>query len=392
MDSSTSKESAGTPAIPEGTKANSFFTPMANTKPYFKAAFQGFAGTGKTFTSAQVAVGLHKEIKSTKPVIIVDTEKASKFLAPYFKENGIEVLVKESRSLADAAQAIRLAEQGASDILIIDSISHIWEDFLEAYKKRKKSSRLEMLDWGIIKPTWKREFSDLFVASKCHIIMTGRAGYEYESEKNEDTGKREIYKSGIKMKVEGETAYEPDILVLMERFEEILTDKKKIYRQATVLKDRSNIIDGKTFIDPKYDDFAPAIHFILADAAVEDPFTAPEANTGSLFDMTDEGQRNKFKRREIIEEIEGQLIAVAPGQSAAEKKFKAETVFQAFGTYSWTAVEGMPLEKLSGGLDKVLQIIEAAKEAKASAEKEGTDPAAAVTGSVSKVKKDAPKT
>lgn len=47
---------------------DNFFVPVANTKPYFKAAFEGFAGTGKTYTAAKIAVGLHKRIGSTKPV------------------------------------------------------------------------------------------------------------------------------------------------------------------------------------------------------------------------------------------------------------------------------------------------------------------------------------
>ena len=74
---------------------DNFFAPIGNTKPYFKAAFQGFAGSGKTYTAAQVAVGLHKRIGSKKPIVIFDTEQASKFLKPLFAEAGIEGLVRE---------------------------------------------------------------------------------------------------------------------------------------------------------------------------------------------------------------------------------------------------------------------------------------------------------
>ncbi|MDD3690319.1 MAG: hypothetical protein PHI81_09845, partial [Synergistaceae bacterium] len=85
--------------------------PVANTKPYFKAAFEGFAGSGKTYTASLVAIGIHKRIKSTKPVIIFDTEKASKFLKNIFQENGIELLVREARSLADLKETMRRMRQ-----------------------------------------------------------------------------------------------------------------------------------------------------------------------------------------------------------------------------------------------------------------------------------------
>jgi len=43
------------------------------------------------------------------------------------------LLVRESRSLADLQETMERLRQGAGDILLIDSISHVWEDFLRAY-------------------------------------------------------------------------------------------------------------------------------------------------------------------------------------------------------------------------------------------------------------------
>ena len=314
-----------------------FFMTVANTKPYFKAAFEGFAGSGKTYTSALVAIGLHQKIKSKKPVVMFDSEKASKFLKRVFNEAGIELLVKESRTLADLKESMRiLREEQLSDILIIDSISHVWEDTVQSYKRKVNRSHLQFQDWGILKPMWKAEFSDPLVRDPYHIIMCGRAGYEYENEINADTGKREIYKSGVKMKVEGETAYEPDILVLMERFEEILGRDKKVYRQATIVKDRSTQIDGMTFINPDFTNFEPAINDMLANPVKRE---MNERDSAGLF-KTEEDKREYIRNKEItLEKIANELFKAWPSSGASDKKQRIEMSEVVFGTNSWEEIK-----------------------------------------------------
>lgn len=335
-----------------------FFTPLANTKPYFKAAFEGFAGSGKTFTSSLLAIGLHKEIGSTKPIVIFDTEKAAKFLIPLFAEANIEALVKESRSLADLKETMAQMEAGVGDILVIDSISHVWEDFLEAFKNKplqygkSAKTRLEFQDWGILKPTWKKEFSDPFVRGAYHVIMTGRAGFEYENEINSETGKREIYKSGVKMKVEGETAYEPDLLVLMEQIEEVLDDRKlEVYPQAKILKDRSNLIHGKIIKRPDYGSFAPVVKFMLE--GVTKPVTVAERDAADLFRTEEDKMEFKTQKKILLEEIEGYLVALWPGLDAKSKQTKADALFSAFSTRSWTSVEQLGVRELEEGYNRI---------------------------------------
>ena len=335
---------------------DNFFALIGNTKPYFKAAFEGFAGTGKTYTAAKIAIGLHKRVGSKKPVIIFDTEKAAKFLKSMFAAEGIEVLVRESRSLADLKETMTRMREGASDLLIIDSISHVWEDFLKSYAEKVRRTRLEFQDWGVIKPTWKTEFSDVFVRDPYHIIMTGRAGYEYENEINKETGKREIYKSGVKMKVEGETAYEPDLLVLMERMQEMDGGSiKKVTRQGVVIKDRSTVIDGKVFENPDYKDFAPAIDVMLE--APEKLETTAERDAGTLFRTEEEKYEWKQMKKRWLEEIENYLVSVWPGQSADQKKLKIDAIKYAFDTMSWTVVESLRPEALEAGFKRIQDFV-----------------------------------
>ena len=341
-------------AAPSTSQADNFFTGLDNTKPYFKAAFEGFAGCGKTYTAAMVAIGLHKRIGSKLPIVIFDTEEAAKFLKPFFAEAGIQVLLRSSRSMADLKETMkRMREQRISDIRIIDSISHVWENFLQSYMSRKNRSRLEFQDWGIIKPTWKAEFSDPFVRDPYHVIMTGRAGYEYETEKNAETGKREIFKSGVKMKVEGETAYEPDMLVLMERYEEILDAKKEIWREATIIKDRSTLIDGKTFKNPSFSDFLPAIDRMLESPVIRGANVMQEGDTAMLFKDEENTYAWRRERDKAVEELNGLLDRIAPGTGKAEKQLKSDLLMFALGSASDTAIAEMRPEIIREGYKKI---------------------------------------
>jgi len=340
-----------------------FFAPIGNAKPWFKMNLFGFAGSGKSYTAALTAVGLHQRIKSQKPVIMFDTETSSKFLKPMFEAAGIAVLVRESRSLADLKETMKRCREGLSDILLVDSLSHVWESFLEAYKQaptkygRGAKTRLEFQDWGIIKPTWKAEFSDPFVRDPVHMIVTGRAGYEYENEINKDTGKREIFKSGVKEKVEGETAYESDLLVLMERLQEMEGGEiKRVMRRAVVIKDRSTLLDGKTFENPAFEDFAPAVDIILKDPIKREQ--TAELDAAELVKVED-GRREWVRRKDIaLEKIEAYLVAVWPGQTSEMKQLKVGALESAFGTPSWTEISGMKPETLEAGLTKLHEFVE----------------------------------
>lgn len=334
-----------------------FFTSLENTRPFLKMSFEGFAKSGKTYTAAKTAIGLHKYIGSTKPIVWVDTEKAIKALKKMFNDENIKVETVESRTLADLVKAVNFCLTGepnnlpnGADILVIDSISHIWENFVETYKKQKGRSYISIPDWGIIKPKWKKEFSDLYVMSNLHIIFTGRAAYEYEEVENEETHKIQTVKSGIKMRAETETAFEPDLTIRMERMKDFDGKTETIYRRAQVTGDRTDAIDGKFFKNPTFEDFKPTIDIILEGKIsnkilneTPDDFTTNEENY----------QANKKQREILLEEIEGLLRQIYPGMSAQEKKSKIDILEELFKSRSWTNVTTYSILELESGLSRL---------------------------------------
>ena len=342
--------------VPIATKEENFFTAIGNTKPFFKAAFEGEPGTGKSWSAALVAIGLHKKIGSKKPVVLIDTEKAAKFLVPLFEEHGITAMVRETHSLADLVTAMKLCTEGYSDVMVIDSITHIWMDFQEAYKRKLNRQTFQIQDWMAIKSDWNRNFSIPMVQSPIHIIATGRVSDRMEQEVDED-GRKEFTKTGVKMQAEKNAAYEFDVLVLMERHELIQSKKREVWRQATVLKGRGNLLDGKVFKNPTYEDFAPAIEAVIKNPAIA-RFSPTERDAGELIRTEEDKRKWVLERKRWLEEIEGYLVSVWPSSGAQEKKNKTDALEYAFQTRSWSAIEAMRPDVLEDGYARVQEFVQ----------------------------------
>jgi len=341
------------------TKYQNFFTDLVNTSPFIKIAAEGSAGTGKTWTLALIAVGIHKRIGSKKPIVVFDTEKSAKFLRRLFADNHIEAVVKESRTLADLTLTMDYCAEGNTDILIIDSITHVYENYLEAYKKEKNRTFLQFQDWGIIKPTWRAKFSEKLVAGPYHVLFTGREGYIYEQLLNEETNKKELVKTGVKMRAEGDTAYEPDLLLRMERWENLMVEPVEIYRTATVVKGRGDVCDGLIIKNPTFKDFEPFIEFVLGDATA--PVKTESFPDSTLVAQDEEHQEDRLNRKVLLERNTALIDEIAAGTSGAAKAMKLSLLKYAYyGETSETAIAGMDaaqLEEANRRLNEMVPLV-----------------------------------
>jgi AAA domain len=329
----------------------SLLQPAKITSAYLKMGILGFQGGGKTKTAGKTAIGLYKYMQSkgidctSKPVAFFDTETGSDWLIPDFKQAGVPLVVAKRRSFADLLAVMKEAEAGAS-VLIIDSITHPWRELCESYMRAKKRTFLGMDDWGYLKGEhgWAK-FTDMFVNSKLHIIMCGRAGYEFEDYKD-DNGKRQIEKVGTKMKTEGETGFEPSLLVLMEQVEDLRTGKVK--HRATVQKDRSTLLDGEQIDNPDFKDFLP--HIERLNLGGDHLGVDIEGDSQHIL-KTEKRDWQPVQRKIALGEIEEILVRHYPGQAAVDKKAKAELLRTHFKA-CWAEIESvMPLERLRAGYD-----------------------------------------
>lgn len=333
------------------------FKKAENTSAFLKMGLMGFAGSGKTYTAAQTAIGLVHHMQALeieyadRPAFFLDTETGSDWVKPMFDEAKIDLHTAKTRAFSDLREAVREAEKNAS-ILLVDSISHFWKELCDAYMKKKNRNRLQFEDWAFLKGEWGK-FTDQFVNSDLHIIICGRAGYEYDYFQDEDTGKKNLEKTGIKMKAEGEMGYEPSLLVLMERHTNMET--MKVSRTATILKDRSTLLDGKQITNPNFQSFLPHINFLNLGGKQLGVDISRNSEGEIPADVRDS---NRVQRKIVLDEIETLLIYHYPGQSAADKKAKIELLREHFKA-SWTEIESvMPLADLRAGYDGLHMALE----------------------------------
>lgn len=343
---------------------------------HLKAGMLGFAGSGKTHTAVLLAIAARERLRLDGPISMFDTEGGS----PYVRDvveglTGKDFLVKRARSFDDLMAWATAIRQAGVSVGIVDSITHPWAELTEAYLVQKNEAlvkagkvpvkRLDFADWNVIKPAWN-VWTNFYLNAPISLIVCGRAGFEWAFEEN-DEGKKELRKVGIKMKTEGEFGFEPSLLIQMERVQDLEGNHATIQRTATVLKDRFNRIDGKTLEFPSEldaaagvkkvgDAFAP--HLERLTPGGHSPVDSRLKTEFNIDESGDAGWARERRERTILaEEIQGELVSAMPGQTAVEKKEKADLLQGCFGTRSWAAIENMDSRKLREGLSKLREIL-----------------------------------
>jgi len=327
----------------------SLFKPAVMQQGFLKMGMYGDPKSGKTYTASLVALGLHKLIKSQKPITFFDTETGSEYVLPtLFNPAKVELQSIKSRSFADLLAATKEAAE-ISDILIIDSVTHVWKELCDAYQKKKNYEYLTLQDWGVLKKEWQ-SFTDEYLNSKLHVIVCGRAQDIMEKQMN-DRGKQELVKTGTKMATEKNLAYEPSLLVEMEKVAQPETGF--LIPRAWILGDRFSQMDGKVFDKPTFETFLP--HIQMLNLGGDHVGIDTSRNSQDLFAPDSPNSRSEYmKKKDIaLEELKGEMDRRWSGMAVEQKNARMDVLKAVFGTYSQTAIENLALEVLQNGLKRI---------------------------------------
>jgi hypothetical protein len=222
-----------------------------------KVSIYGPPGSGKTFSTLLMAEGLAKV--RGKRVAYVDTERGTDFYAQEVKARKVHPAAFDfdaiyDRGISDVSSAVFGLDPKEHGIVVLDSISHLWESAMDAYGgKKTKIDSIPMHAWGKIKKPYK-DLIKFLIASPFDVFILGRQKNLFE--KNEET--EELTKVGVAMRAEGETAYEPHICVRMESRMNPEDSADSIY-VATVEKDRTGVLAGRRIKNPSFATIEPLL-------------------------------------------------------------------------------------------------------------------------------------
>jgi hypothetical protein len=208
-------------------------------------------GGGKTFTSLLFAEGLAK--LTGKRIAFCDTERGTDFYSQAVKTRRVHPEAFDfdalyTRSLSELNAACKGLDTNEYGVLVIDSITHFWQAAIQAYGGRQTSvGSIPMHAWGKLKKPYK-ELMDFFLSTPLHAIICGRQGTEYAT----DPESEELRAIGLKMKAEGETPFEPHILMRMESIKPKHTNEIADI-VAYVEKDRTGVLAGRSFMNPTFE-------------------------------------------------------------------------------------------------------------------------------------------
>ena len=189
-----------------------------------KMALQGASGTGKTYNSILIAKGLTNNLSK---VAVIDTENGSADLYAHLGSYNV-LSLHPPYTPENYIKAIEVCENAGMEVIILDSISHEWDELLDFHSKLAGNS---FTNWAKITPRQKA-FVDKILQTDTHVIATMRTKQDYVL--NQKDGKYIPEKVGLKSEQRDGLDYE---------FTLVFDIDIKHFAQAS--KDRTGLFMGK---------------------------------------------------------------------------------------------------------------------------------------------------
>ena len=193
-------------------------------KAKIKMGLQGPSGSGKTMGALLTAYGICGDWSK---IAVVDTENHSADL--YAHIGTYNVLSLSSPFTPEKyIQAIEVCEKAGMDVVIIDSVTHEWENLIDYHSSLQGNS---FTNWAKVTPR-HNDFVQKILQSICHVICTVRTKQDYVL--NEKNGKMVPEKVGLKSVQRDGMEYELTLVFDLD-----------MKNHATASKDRTGLFFGK---------------------------------------------------------------------------------------------------------------------------------------------------
>ncbi|OGB47751.1 MAG: hypothetical protein A3F76_08220 [Burkholderiales bacterium RIFCSPLOWO2_12_FULL_65_40] len=235
------------------------FKKATKAQAKLRAAIFGPSGAGKTFTALRIASGMGK------PIAFIDTERGS--ASKYADRFEFDVLELEEKTIAGYVAAIAAAAKAEYPVLVIDSLTHGWQDLLteidQLAKSKYKGNTWSAWSDGTPK---QRKLVDAILNYPGHVLATMRSKTEWSEEKDHN-GRMKPVRVGLAPEQGKGIEYEFDMLIEMS-----------VEHYATIIKDRTGKYQDK-IIEKPGEDFGEGLIAWLNEGVPMAPQTKPPAES-----------------------------------------------------------------------------------------------------------------
>lgn len=207
------------------------FQKAVKSKSKLRCALFGPSGAGKTYSALAIAKGIGGK------VAVIDSERGS--ASKYADKFEFDVVDLVKKSIDEYVQFIEEAGEAGYSVLIIDSLTHAWQDLLEEVEKlaNAKYRGNTWSAWSEGTPK-QRALVNAILSCPCHIMATMRSKTEWQTTQD-DRGKSRPVRVGLAPEQGKGIEYEFDMLLELSA-EHI----------ANVIKDRTGMFQDKLLTKP----------------------------------------------------------------------------------------------------------------------------------------------
>jgi hypothetical protein len=185
-------------------------------------------GFGKTYSALLMAFGITKDWEK---IAVIDTENES---ASLYSDLGnyFTIQLAPPYTPEKYTEAIRACENAGMEVIIIDSITHVWQGEGGLLESNDLLGGNKFQNWAKTTPRYQKWLSSI-LHSKCHVITTMRKKQAYSI--IQDGAKTKVEKQGMEDQIRDGYDYEMTIAF------ELINDK----HLARSSKDRTRLFDCK---------------------------------------------------------------------------------------------------------------------------------------------------
>ena len=206
------------------------FKKAVKSQAKLRCALFGPSGAGKTYTALAIASGMGQKIA------LIDSEHSS--ASKYADRFQFDTVDLKEKSITEYIEKINEAAVAGYDVLVIDSLTHGWQELLEEVDKLAKT-RFKGNSWA----AWQegtpkqRLLIEAILNYPGHVMATMRSKTEWQTETT-DGGKTKPTRVGLAPEQGKGIEYEFDLLLEMsvDHFGSVLKDRTGKYQDKILEK------------------------------------------------------------------------------------------------------------------------------------------------------------